>query len=172
MKTGKIKQCPFSFGAFLTSISNITTILLLVAMPLISFSFSAGIHSVSPESIVHQWSSILHCVSEKKWVPKNTNKYSAEWKSIFEQNFLLYISNSSGITGRGQECPQRLLTGKFLLTFRETRGKEKRENGEKKGKLKRGRWKIKNGSRKKLEEKTRKGPFFNLYNLHTLCHLV
>ena len=28
---------------------------------------------------------------------------------------------------RGGECPQRLLTGKFLLTCREKRGKEKRE---------------------------------------------
>ena len=30
----------------------------------------------------------------------------------------------------GAECPQRLLTGKFLLTYWEKRGKEKRERGE------------------------------------------
>ena len=30
----------------------------------------------------------------------------------------------------GQSAPQRLLTGKFLLTYREKRGKEKRERGE------------------------------------------
>ena len=42
----------------------------------------------------------------------------------------------SGVTGRGggqggQSAPQRLLTGKFLLTYREKRGKEKREKGRK-----------------------------------------
>ena len=33
----------------------------------------------------------------------------------------------SGVTGggRGAECPQRLLTGKFLLTYQEKRGKGK-----------------------------------------------
>ena len=32
--------------------------------------------------------------------------------------------------GQGAECPPPgLLTGKFLLTYREKRGKEKRENG-------------------------------------------
>ena len=39
----------------------------------------------------------------------------------------------SGVTGEGAggaECPPpRLLTGKFLLTYREKRGKERREKG-------------------------------------------
>ena len=30
---------------------------------------------------------------------------------------------------RGQSAPQRLLTGKFLMTYREKRGKEKMEKG-------------------------------------------
>ena len=41
---------------------------------------------------------------------------------------LQWCNNSWG--GRG--CPPTLLTGKFLLTYREKRGKEKRENGEEK----------------------------------------
>ena len=37
---------------------------------------------------------------------------------------------SSGVTGRGGgRVPQTLLTGKFLVTYREKRGKIKRENG-------------------------------------------
>ena len=39
----------------------------------------------------------------------------------------------SGVTGwerGGGECPLKLLTGKFLLTYREKRGKGKRGNGE------------------------------------------
>ena len=39
---------------------------------------------------------------------------------------------TSGVTGGGQggqSAPQRLLTGKFLLTYREKRSKEKREKG-------------------------------------------
>ena len=37
----------------------------------------------------------------------------------------------SGVTGggRGAECPQRLVSGKFLLTFQEKRGKEKKKKG-------------------------------------------
>ena len=34
------------------------------------------------------------------------------------------------------ECPLTLLSGKFLLTYREKRGKEKRGNGEKRRKIK------------------------------------
>ena len=32
---------------------------------------------------------------------------------------------TSGVTGRGQSAPQRLLTGKFLLMYQEKRGKDK-----------------------------------------------
>ena len=48
---------------------------------------------------------------------------------------IIYVSpfaiESSGVTGGAgwQSAPQRLLTGKFLLTYWEKRGKEKRENG-------------------------------------------
>ena len=42
---------------------------------------------------------------------------------------------SSGVTGRGQgqqgvECPPRLLTGKFLLTYREKEERKKGKRGE------------------------------------------
>ena len=45
-------------------------------------------------------------------------------------NHILPCSDITG-GGWGVECPpQRLSTGKFLLTYREKRGKEKRERGE------------------------------------------
>ena len=58
-------------------------------------------------------------------------------------------NNSSGVTagGRGaegQSAPLTLLTGKFLLTYREKRGKEKGKMGKKEGKSKKGRGKIEN----------------------------
>ena len=68
------------------------------------------------------------------------------------------VTCGSGVTdgGRGAECPQRLLTGKFLLPYLEKRGKEKREKGwklrRKEGKFLKGRWKIGNRSRKKKEK--------------------
>ena len=45
---------------------------------------------------------------------------------------------------RVSECPLTLLTGKFLLTYREKRGKEKKENGERRKikKREKGRWKC------------------------------
>ena len=52
-----------------------------------------------------------------------------------------YDEPSSGVTGGGgglQSVPQRPLTGKFLLTYREKRGKEKR-----------GKWSRKEGKSKK-----------------------
>ena len=49
---------------------------------------------------------------------------------------------------RGQSAPQRLLSGKFLLTYREKRGKEKRGKGVKRGGRKIAHGKIWNGSRK------------------------
>ena len=53
--------------------------------------------------------------------------------------------NSRG-GGQGAECPPTLLTGKFLLTYGEKRGKEKRKNRkEKEGKLK------KEGGKRKME---------------------
>ena len=59
------------------------------------------------------------------------------------------FGKTSGITarvgGRGAESPT-LLTGKFLLTYREKRGKEKWRRKERK--LKKGGWKIENGRRK------------------------
>ena len=46
------------------------------------------------------------------------------------------VMSLSGVTGGGgspgaggQSAPQRFLTGKFLLTYREKRGKEKKEKG-------------------------------------------
>ena len=68
-------------------------------------------------------------------------------------------SHSSGVTGGGQSAPQRLLTGKFLLMYREKRGKEKREKGwklrRKEGKLWKGRWKIGIGSSKSYKKRWR-----------------
>ena len=59
----------------------------------------------------------------------------------------------SGVTGGGgaggAECPQRLLTGKFLLTYREKEARKKREKGWKlrikEEKLYKGRCEIENG---------------------------
>ena len=71
--------------------------------------------------------------------------------------------SSSGVTtgggGRGQSAPTgKFLTGKFLLTYREMRGKEKKGKWRRKeGKSKKGRWKIKNRRRKSY--KMRRGPF-------------
>ena len=42
----------------------------------------------------------------------------------------------------GGRVPQTLLTWKFLLTYRENKGKERRENGEEKEKSKKGKWKM------------------------------
>ena len=39
---------------------------------------------------------------------------------------------ASGIIGWGHTAPRTFFTGKFLLTYRESRGKEKRENEEEK----------------------------------------
>ena len=60
------------------------------------------------------------------------------------------ICTISGVTGGGgAECLPRLLTGIFLLTYREKRGKKKKGKGwklrRKEGKLLKGRWKIENG---------------------------
>ena len=55
----------------------------------------------------------------------------------------------SGVTGGGQSAPQRLLTGKFLLTYGEKVARKKIEKGE--GKLK-----MEGGK----NEKIRRGPFF------------
>ena len=43
----------------------------------------------------------------------------------------------NGVTdgGRGAECPQRLLPWKFLLTYREKRGKEKGKTEQKRRKI-------------------------------------
>ena len=64
--------------------------------------------------------------------------------------------------GRGAECPQRFLTGKFLLTYWEKRDKEKKGKGveieKKRRKIVKGKMKIGNGSRKSY--KNRWGPFF------------
>ena len=44
----------------------------------------------------------------------------------------MMISGVTGGRGQGTECPPTLLTGKFLLIYREKRGNEKGENGEEK----------------------------------------
>ena len=49
---------------------------------------------------------------------------------IYQEVMSVEYSEYSGVTGGGgreAECPQRLLTGKFLLTYRERWGKEKME---------------------------------------------
>ena len=81
----------------------------------------------------------------------------------------------SGVTGRGVvgwgRVPpsQRLLTGKFLLTYREKRDKEKRENGaEKKENLKRegGKLKMKGG---KVTTKWGEDLFFFFLRTTEIC---
>ena len=69
-----------------------------------------------------------------------------------------FLYSPSGVTGGGAggaECPPRLLTGKFLLTYREKRGKEKKGKG----------WKLsRKGGKLEMEagkrQKKRWGPFF------------
>ena len=81
-----------------------------------------------------------------------------------------YFMTVSGITSRGQNVPQRLLTRKFLLTYREKRGKEKKRGkwSRKEGKSKKGRWKIENARRKSY--KMRRGPFcFSLFKTTEIC---
>ena len=71
----------------------------------------------------------------------------APWDDLWEDSH-------SGVTGGGGggECPLTLLTGKFLLTYREKRSKEKKGKWRRKeGKSKKGRWKIENGRGEKLE---------------------
>ena len=76
---------------------------------------------------------------------------------------LLWLTSSGIIAGRqGAECPQTLLTGKFLLTYQKKRGKEKKGKMEKKEqKSKNERWKIENGRKKSY--KFRRGPLFYLF---------
>ena len=59
--------------------------------------------------------------------------FPKKFMSKLKSNIFSGIHQTSGVTGGGQgghSAPQRLLTGKFLLTYREKRGKEKRERGE------------------------------------------
>ena len=68
---------------------------------------------------------------------------------------------------QGAECPQRLLTGKFLLTYREKIGKKKKggergKNWEEKKENCKGNLKIGNGSRK--SSKKRWGLFFFFFS--------
>ena len=69
--------------------------------------------------------------------------------------FCLFIRKNipSGITGGGgKSAPQRLLTGKFLLTYREKVSRQKlKRGGRKEGKLK-----MEGGKSSKM----RRGPFF------------
>ena len=60
---------------------------------------------------------------------------------------------TSGVTGggRGAECPPETYDREISSDLPgKERGKEKREYGEKKGKLRKGRWKIENVRRKKV----------------------
>ena len=77
----------------------------------------------------------------------------------------------SGVYSRGSggRMPQTLLTGKFLVTYREKRGKETRKLRRKEVKSKKGRWKIENGSRKSY--KMRRGPFSMLFTFQNHWNL-
>ena len=87
---------------------------------------------------------------------------------------------SSGVTGggHGAECPQRLLTRKFLLTYRENRSKGKKKGKEVKiekkrrkivkGKVKNLKWKV---EKLQNEERTFLGedPFFPFFFFFFFC---
>ena len=82
----------------------------------------------------------------------------------------------NGVTGgerRGQSAPQRLLTGKVLVTYREKEAGNKKEKDakwrRKEGKLSKGSWKIENGSRKC--SKMRRGPYFFVFVFVFVCFL-
>ena len=67
--------------------------------------------------------------------------------------------------GQGAECPLTFLTKKFLLTYREKRGKEEKESGkEKKENRKREFGKLE-GERLQNEERT----FFLLFKTTEIC---
>ena len=82
----------------------------------------------------------------------------------------------SDVTGRGQaggqSVPQRLLTGKFLLMYWEKNKQGKKEKGwklrRKEGKLKKGRWKIWNGSGKS-DKKWWGLFFFHFWKMTEIC---
>ena len=86
--------------------------------------------------------------------------------------------NSRGGGSGGPECPQTLLTKKFLLTYREKRGKEERKReAKKKGKMEKKRRKIKKreGGKLKMEDGRRKsyqmrrGPCFFFLVVFLFC---
>ena len=71
---------------------------------------------------------------------------------------MLLLSNSGITVGEGVwgECPLRFFTGKFLLTYWEKRGEEKKWKWRTKGgKLYKWRWKIENGRGKKYANEQR-----------------
>ena len=92
-------------------------------------------------------------------------KIGPKFSAVFLKSHLQV--QCSGVTaggrggGRCSLCPLTLLTGKFLLSYREKRGKEKRENGEEKRKIEKGKvenWKwqeekLKNAERTFFQEK-------------------
>ena len=57
------------------------------------------------------------------------------------ESIALQWRNSGG--GCQSQCPLTFLTGKFLMTYQEKRGKAKRKNGEEKENCKREGWKLK-----------------------------
>ena len=85
--------------------------------------------------------------SKNKYITRNVIRQM--WSSRFFHNLCLNKHITSVIGGegggRGEECPQRLSTGKFLVTYREKWGRWKgkkcemfrkmRENGEKRMKI-------------------------------------
>ena len=91
-------------------------------------------------------------------------KNGSVWKFTFVSCSGITGGGAGGQGGRGaggQSAPQRLMTGKFLLTYREKRGKEKREKG----------WKLRRkGEKLEMEagkrQKKRWGPFFFFFAFH------
>ena len=72
----------------------------------------------------------------------------------------------------GQNASQRLLTGKFLLTYQEKRGNKKKGKwSRKEGKLKKGRWKIENGRRKSYKMRRGSDLFFLCFSLFKVTEI-
>ena len=88
----------------------------------------------------------------------------------------VFCSFCSGVTGgggggAGDRIPPRLLTGKFLLTYREKRGKEKGEMEQKRRKIEKGKvikWKWKE-EKLQNEERTFFFFFFSLLKTTKIC---
>ena len=103
--------------------------------------------------------SILH-----KWTSQKARRLRGSGKIRATRNWSLACGQWRN--RRGAECPPRLLTGKFLLPYREKRGKKTRENGAvKRRKIGKGRVENQKWKEEKLQNEGRTFFFFLFFFL-------